>query len=162
MDTGFWASALRVTSIVLGVLTAFSIAGAYYFERQLQRQKDEKIAALEALQPRELTKRQEEVLDRLYWYLGKFQAKKLVVGRDGRLYAAEPGHQELTDVNLAEELLGKAEDPATRAREFASLMESMPLAYVRMLPEARWDNPFVVALTDAGIAKARERYRAFQ
>lgn len=162
MDVGFWASALRWTSILLGVLTALSVGGAYYFERQLQREKDKKIAELEALQPRELSEQQERLLDILYTHLTRFQARKLVIGRGGRLYAAEPGHETVVGINLAEQLLSTAGDLPTRGQEFEALMESMPPAYVRMLSETRLDSPFVVTLTDAGIAKAKERYRAFQ
>ena len=29
-------------------------------------------------------------------------------------------------------------------------MESMPIDYLRVFPEMRWDSPFVVGVTEAG------------
>jgi hypothetical protein len=37
MDATFWAPFLRITSVILGIITACSVAGAYYFERELAR-----------------------------------------------------------------------------------------------------------------------------
>jgi len=34
MDATFWAPFLRITSVILGIITACSVTGAYYFERE--------------------------------------------------------------------------------------------------------------------------------
>ena len=97
-----------------------------------------------------LSPQQERLLRLIYNNQVHFGAKKLVISRSGRLHFDDPKEQ-TNQIDLAMELLGNRLDPAVRAHEFESLMEGMPPEYLKMIPETRWDNPFVVTVTEAGI-----------
>lgn len=98
---------------------------------------------------------QERLLELLVQYQKRFAATKLVVGRKtGRLhFDNEP--QKGTGISLIKELY--ASEDSQRAAEFERLMESMPSEYVRLLGEMRFDNPFVVSVTDEGMRYIRSK-----
>ena len=87
-----------------------------------------------------LTAQQDRLLHLVYQYQNKFDRQKLVVGRyDGKLLDVDP------QTNLAIDVLGRE----AQGNEFEMLMDNMPPEYVRFFPETRFDNPYVVAVTDA-------------
>lgn len=59
-------------------------------------------------------------------------------------------------VNFLTELYGSKENDYSRLSDFISLMESLPIKYVRFHAEARFDNPFVVSVTSDGVKYLRE------
>ena len=59
-------------------------------------------------------------------------------------------------INFLTELYGSKENDISKVSEFVSLMESLPIEYVRFHPEARFDNPFVVSVTPAGVKYLRD------
>lgn len=96
-----------------------------------------------------ITPAQERLLKLVGKYQGQFAATKLVIGRGGTLiFDGQPERGK--DVNFIIELYGTM-DPATQ-QNFINLMEGIPLEYLRHLPETRLNSPFVVALTDRGMA----------
>jgi hypothetical protein len=82
-------------------------------------------------------------------------ASKLVVGRrDGALhFDDDPARGK--GLSLITDLWGIS--ASSRGAEFEQLVESMPSEYFRLLPETRYDNPFVIMITNEGIYYLRER-----
>jgi len=97
---------------------------------------------------------QERLLELLVKYQRQFATHKLVVSRvnGGLHFDGEP--EKGADINLIQELYGEG-DEAARAAQFEELMESMPTEYVRFYGETRLDNPFVVSVTEPGMAYLR-------
>lgn len=106
--------------------------------------------------PPELTPQQEKLLRIIYAYQVKLGARKLVVGRDGSVYNDE-AKVLVQEADVAQELLGETPDPTARNREFEIVMEGMPDYYLRRWSESRYGNPFIVAITDAGIRYLNSR-----
>ena len=75
---------------------------------------------------------------------------KVVILHSGQLFLNSSDSKE-APVDLATEVLGK-DNSETLAREFEILIEGMPSIYLEKLPETRWGSPFVVTVTEAGIA----------
>lgn len=98
---------------------------------------------------------QERLLELLVQYQKRFAATKLVISRrTGRPhFDNEP--QKAAGASLMRDLYG-SEDPQ-RASEFEKLMESMPPEYIRLLGEARLDNPFVASVTGEGMRYLRTK-----
>ena len=102
-----------------------------------------------------LTPVQERLLELLAHYQKQFGVGKLVVLRNngGLHFDNEP--QKGAGISLLRDLYGSG-DPGNAIR-FEQLMESMPPRYVRTFAEMRLDSPFVVGVTDAGMAYLRPR-----
>jgi hypothetical protein len=99
--------------------------------------------------PLQLSPPQERLLALMLDLQRKYGASKLVVGRKtGAIYfdKGHPGHG--NSERLVRELYG-SEGEANGAL-FESLVESLPPEFVRFFAEARFDNPFVVSITEAG------------
>jgi len=99
----------------------------------------------------------ERLLSLIHKYQVQFGATKLVIARSGLLHFDDPEQRERFNINLAAELFESAVDPTIRSRQFEALMEGMPAEYLRMIPESRLDNPFVVMITEAGIRYLKQR-----
>lgn len=97
-----------------------------------------------------LMPQQERLLELLVGYQKRFGASKLIVSRtDGRLhFDDDPGRG--ADVSLIRDLFGTV-NPHNVGR-FEELVQGMPSEYVRLIAEARWDNPLVLNVTEAGVA----------
>jgi hypothetical protein len=82
-------------------------------------------------------------------YQRRFAAHKLVVGRkNGKLYFdGDPKRDE--GINLIHDLFGHVDQ--INATRFEELMERMPPEYLCFYQETRWDSPFVVSVTEAGL-----------
>ncbi len=94
---------------------------------------------------------QERLLRLLKDYQQRFAVHKLIIGREGKLYFDRDSPYSQTKVSLLTDLFGVKEDDESRARELEILIEQMPDEYLRRLPESRFDNPFVVAVSEEGI-----------
>jgi hypothetical protein len=99
---------------------------------------------------------QEQLLELLAKYQKKFSASKLVISRsNGRLYFDDDPERG-ADVSLIKDLYGSVDE--RNAGRFEELVQNMPTQYLRLIAEARFDNPFVMNVTEAGI-KYLERSR---
>ena len=137
-----------VTGLILGAFSGFFI----YYGQHLLRQ-ETRTTTLPPIPPVEqfetIEPQQEKLLRLIHKYQVQFRARKLIIGRYGSLHFDEPERKEV-NINIAEELFGSVGDTPARALEFEVIMGRLPTEYLRMIPESRWDNPFVVTLTDAG------------
>jgi hypothetical protein len=100
---------------------------------------------------------QEQLLILIIRYQRQFAADKLVIGRqDGTLvFDNEP--EKGKGVSLIADLYGSVNQ--SNQAEFEKLMEDIPQEYLRVFPEARWDSPFVVSVTEAGQRYLRASHR---
>ena len=97
-----------------------------------------------------LNSQQERLLRTIHTYQVRFGARKLIVLRTGQLVFDEPDRKDIK-INLAREVLGNAHMPDVMAKEFETLMESIPPEFFRVIPEARFSSPFVVTVTEVGV-----------
>lgn len=97
-----------------------------------------------------LLPQQQRLLELLAEYQKRFGANRLVVSRsDGSLHFDDEANRG-RDVSLIKDIFG-AVTPHNAGR-FEELVQSMPSDYVRLVAEARWGNPFVLNITEAGVA----------
>ena len=96
-----------------------------------------------------LTPPQQRLLSLIAKHQRQFGANKLVILRQSGVIAFA-GDKPLgeTGPNLAHEVFGLQDDASVKSLE--TLMESLPQSVVRFFAEARFDNPFVVGVTEAG------------
>ncbi|MGH6889414.1 MAG: hypothetical protein ACREHF_09480 [Rhizomicrobium sp.] len=92
---------------------------------------------------------QEKLLSVIAGHQRQFAAKKLIIDRKiGRLYFDEDRERGKGILIIAEMFGENAPDGERRLEE---LMYSIPTEYLRLLPEGRLGDPYVVAITDAGL-----------
>ena len=83
---------------------------------------------------------------------------KLIIGRhDGCLYFDEKEKREKHKINIIGELFDIKSDYSSREKEFESLMLSIPSNLLRTIPETRADSPYVIQVTEEGIAYLKKR-----
>ena len=88
-------------------------------------------------------------------YQKEFAASRLIVGRsDGRLhFDGDPKRG--SNVSFVADLFGVV-SPHNAGR-FEELVQGMPADFMRVTSEARWGNPFVLSVTEAGMAQLASR-----
>lgn len=98
---------------------------------------------------------QRRLLELVASYQKQFASSRLIVGRsDGRLhFDGDPNRA--SDISFVAELFGVA-SPHNAGR-FEELVQGMPTDFLRVTSEARWDNPFVLSVTEAGMAQLARR-----
>lgn len=152
----------RLSIAVAGLAGAIVFGGAWCLIGR-QYEKDHSVAAASNDVASDPTSRsgptllppQERLLELLAEYQKRFAASKLVISRsDGRLHF-DDDLKRGTDVSIIQDLYGVVD--VRNAGRFEELMQSMPPEYVRLIAEARWDNPFVVSVTEAGIKRLESK-----
>lgn len=98
---------------------------------------------------------QQRLLELVAGYQKQFAANRLIVARsDGRLhFDGDPSRG--SSVSLVAQLFGVV-SPHNAGR-FEELVQNMPPEFMRVTAEARWGNPFVLSVTDAGMAQLAGR-----
>jgi len=98
-----------------------------------------------------VTNRQEKFLRAIYDIQTKFRVSKLIVDRTGEvaLYGEKPRSR---NINIAAGIVDEGATQNDRTAALVELIESIPLEYLRIYTETRVDSPFVVSVTEAGIA----------
>ena len=150
---------VRVLTPTYGLIGAFIFGGAWWLlGKQYEKAKTSTSSPSmdqtpEGLSAPILSPPQERLLELIASYQKRFAATKLVVGREDGVLHFDDDPNRGTDISLVRDLYGQ-NDTASATR-FEALVESMPPEYLRLLPEMRWDSPFVVAVTDTGQAYLR-------
>lgn len=98
---------------------------------------------------------QERLLELLAGYQKQFGVGKLVISRKHGTLHFDNEPQKGAGVSLIRDLYGS--DVSDNAVRFEQLVEGMPADYLRFYGEARFDNPFVVSITEAGMRYLRVR-----
>jgi len=102
-----------------------------------------------------LLPQQRRLLELLAEYQQRFGASKLIISRtDGGLHFDEDRSRG-AEVSLIRDIFGSV-DPRNAGR-FEELMQNMPPQFVRLIAEARFDNPFVVNVTAEGVSYLESR-----
>lgn len=102
-----------------------------------------------------LLPQQQRLLELLVEYQKKFGANRLVVSRrDGSLHFDDDPKRG-GEISVVRDIFGAV--TAHNAGRFEELVQSMPSEYVRLVAEARLDNPFVLNVTAAGVAYLADR-----
>jgi hypothetical protein len=94
---------------------------------------------------------QQRLLELLAGYQRQFAASKLVIDRARGTLHFDGMPDRGQGISLIQDLYGIVD--TRNAGRFEELVESMPPEFVRLLPEARFDNPFVVSITPAGMKR---------
>jgi len=93
----------------------------------------------------------------IYKYQTDLGKNKLVISRsDGRLFFDDAAEREKHNINLISDLFDVDREFEKKESEFGNLILSVPQIYLRSLPETRFDNPYVVQITEAGVAYVRK------
>jgi hypothetical protein len=103
-----------------------------------------------------LTAPQERLLALLFQRQREFASSKIVINRNGQIHFDDPELAKTNKVNFLADLYRSKEGDYAKASEFTALVESLPTDYVRFHAEARWDNPFVLSVTEAGVKYLRD------
>jgi len=102
-----------------------------------------------------LLPQQRRLLELLAKYQHQFGASKLIIARaDGGLFF-DGDRARGAGVSLIRDLFGMVDE--RNAGRLEELMQSMPPQFVRLIAEARFDNPFVVSVTAEGISYLESR-----
>jgi hypothetical protein len=101
-----------------------------------------------------LSPSQERLLSLIDKYQRQYSTRKLIITRSNGSLHFDEDLNKGKDISLIQDLYGSIN--SVNQQQFEELMDSMPPEYVRFLPEMRLDSPFVVAITDAGLAYLRE------
>ena len=98
---------------------------------------------------------QKRLLELIAGYQKQFASNRLIVSRsDGGLHFDDDPIRG-SKVNLLAELFGVV-SPHNAGR-FEELVQSMPAEFMRVSSESRWDNPFILSVTPAGMAELAGR-----
>ena len=105
-----------------------------------------------------LSPAQERLLELVSDYQRRFAASKLIINRTEGTLHFDDAPNRAQGINLIRDLYGSS--GAVEASKFEALVESMPSEYTRQLPEARWDNPFVLSVTEVGSLHLKQQAAA--
>ena len=135
--------------LIIGAIGAFMV---YYGQDMVRRPPEQPHATLE--RPT-LAPEQERMLELLAKYQKLFAVNKLVVSRKMGTLFFDKEPEKAKDISLIRDLYGVGGEDVARSSQFEKLLESMPPEYIRFYSEARFDNPFVVSVTESGMKYLR-------
>ncbi|MBI5025119.1 MAG: hypothetical protein HZC18_09030 [Candidatus Omnitrophica bacterium] len=119
--------------------------------------KAERLDALEKKYGKEiksLSNEQLELLKIVYEHQKTTPTNKVVISStDGAIFDDQA--RKLTAINLVREVF-KKEPTEKNAMALSDLILSMPSEYMKLIPEMRFDSPFVVRVTQEGVEKSKE------
>ena len=119
--------------------------------------KAERLEALEKKYGKEiksLNKEQISFLKVVYDYQRQTPTNKVVISSTDGFIFSEEGHRP-TSINLIRVVF--EEEPTEKtAMVLSDLILSMPNEYMKLIPEMRFDSPFVVRVTQEGVEKLEE------
>lgn len=145
---------LAISIFLLGMKFFHAMHQGELTELQL---KAERLDALEKKYGKEikfLNNEQLEFLKVVYEHQKTTPANKVVISsKDGVIFDDQA--RKLTTVNLVREVFEK-EPTESNAMALSDLILSMPTEYMKLIPEMRFDSPFVVRVTQEGVEKLKE------
>ena len=141
------------TFVILGLTTAAIGTFMVYYGRDLIR--SPVVSSQAGIERPTLAPEQERTLELLVKYQKKFATNKLIIGRKTGKLHFDGDPEKGKEISLVHELYGVGIGDVARAAQFEKLLESMPPDYVRFYGESRFDNPFVISVTEAGMKYLR-------
>jgi len=97
---------------------------------------------------RVLLPQQQRLLELVAQYQKQFAASRLIVSRSDGMLHFDDDPKRGEGVSLGKDLFGQV--TSHNAGRFEELVQSIPPEYLKLINEARWDDPFVLSLTEAG------------
>lgn len=145
----------RLSIVVAAMVGAFVFGGGWWLVGR-QHAKDNTPPAtapvsVSTTEGQTLLPQQQRLLELLAGYQRQFAASKLVISRSDGSLQFDGTPDRAIGVSVIRDLYGTVD--GRNAGRFEELIESMPPDYVRLIAEARWDNPFVVNVTPAGVKR---------
>lgn len=128
--------------IVAGVLGGFL---ARYDWDSLVKPKNSNLSRI--LKPQE-----EKLLSIVYKYQKDLGLNKLIINRaDGSLFFDDVERRKKYEINIIGEVFDITSGFEIHASEFENLILDIPREYLRLIPASRWDDPYVLKITEKGI-----------
>lgn len=120
------------------------------FNKELSLKEERIKAQSEEIEKREpiLNSKQLKMLDYISNYQNKTGLTKVIISREGFIFDDEK--RQNTNINLILEVLHLDQNREEAQKEFENTLLSIPDRLLRMIPEMRYDSPFVVAVTEEG------------
>lgn len=104
-----------------------------------------------------LSPKAEKLLSLIQKYQNQFALNKLIISREtGELFFDEETMRKENKINLIVDLYGINSKFESKSEDFENTMLSIPPVYLRVLPEMRFDSPYVVMITQEGIQYLRD------
>lgn len=144
---------LIVVVFMLGMKLFHTMHNAELRELQL---KAERLEALEEKfkdEIRILDEAQIRLLKNIYNFQVKTPDNKVILARDGFIFDDQA--RKPTSINLVRQVLNKEPDEQS-LRELDELILSIPNEFMKLIPEMRWDSPYVIVVTSEGVKKLQE------
>jgi hypothetical protein len=131
---------------LLAVAAVTGITGQYLFRRGWETRCPSSSSSPAVV----LTAEQEAMLRAIDALQVQFAAAKLILLRNGDVMGYGETAKPLGR-NLVADVLKESPPPSEQSHErFVKLIESIPAQYLRLFPETRFGNPFVVSMTEDG------------
>ncbi len=141
--------------VLLGIILAGSGTFCIYYGQDILRNANDNQKTVINSKPI-ISPQEEKLLSIIYKYQKDFGLKKLIIGRDG--FIIFQNKQESKDkINIIGELYGVDSDYSKYSGEFENIMIHIPPEYLRPIPEARLDSPYVVVVTEEGISYLKQK-----
>lgn len=145
----FWI--LVVVSFLLGMKFFHTLHQGELAELNLKAERLEVLEKKYATESENLTPEQINLLKAIYRYQEKTVSNKVIIASNsGFIFDEMIGR--LSTINLVREVL-KQEPTAASVTTLSNFILSMPKKYMLLIPEIRWDSPFVVRVTQRGVEK---------
>ncbi len=135
--------------VVISVYAGFS---AYHLLHQSEirelQLKSERLTATSA--DEQLSDKQFKLLGEIAKLQARHKENKAIIGKDGEVYDDE--QRKLLGVNVIK-FVFETDTPRIYQTKFEDLVMSIPSRYMYVIPEARFDSPFVLRVTEQGLKK---------
>ena len=150
MNWGIIITIIGVVQIAMGTfLTIYGPSLVHKDDVQVQSQVNQR---------KLLTPPQVKLLWQLYEIQSKTGASKLVISStDGAIFWDNEKLREQYKINVIGDFYSVDKEFNSKSGEFENLIHSIPLEYLKHIPEMRLDSPYVVSVTDEGIKYLREK-----
>lgn len=129
---------------ILGFATYHLLHSSELREIQLKSDRVEAVAKQQSLTSAELTPLQKVFLEKLMDYQDKNNLTKVVISHVGRIF--DDAKSTMTGTNVIEAFLGKNTESFSE-NDLESLIYGIPEQYLKMIPEMRFDSPYVLTVT---------------
>ena len=141
--------------IILGIiLGAIGLFFMYYGQSIINTKQN---SSPTTTSQRILSPQAEKLLSLIYKYQKDLGLNKLIISKeDGTLHFDEEERRKKYKVNFIGDLFDIKSDYATRANEFENIMLSIPSNFLKTIPETRLGSPYVVSITEDGVAYLRK------
>ncbi|MCB1214088.1 MAG: hypothetical protein KDK66_01305 [Deltaproteobacteria bacterium] len=106
---------------------------------------------------RPLSPPQAKLLRLLYDTQTKAGTNKLIISStNGSIFWDDETLRKKYNFNVIADFYSIDKDFESKSNDFENLIHSIPIEYLKHIPEMRWDSPYVVSVTEEGIRYLRK------